>query len=504
MFKTISRIPGAVFVWMVSYLFFIACLANNFSASHDSINYLHQIVKGEGLFHQHHLLYHFVANKWLILLRSVFPGVAPHYLVESFTAFWGSGVLAICYLFFRNRFGVGKVLSLLGVLVIAFSYGTWFYSVNVEVYMPPMFFILCSLYVITKTTPQQTDIWMIGLLHAMAVLFHQVNILFCIVALFWIVSNRKAIHAGKALLAYVVTGLLLVGGAYIIIGWFVEGHDNITAFSDWLLGYTVGHGYWRPFGAESLVQVLTGFSRAFIGAHFVFQLPSVKDSLQSSFHSHSLTDEVFLSQQIGAGMAWVLAALTVVFVLMMLTLVVRSIEILSALPRRRTLVFPLVICLAVYAVFFTFWMPEILEFWILQMVIVWLLVIGTLPSMRLPFRFRRTTWLGILAVVLFAINYTGSMKWLQRAENDWYYVEVKKISGAGAGDLVIIEDNWILKDYVRYFTSAEVIATDEPSFDREEASRRVRKFRAADGKVYLYGRRGGESEKPGWHLIQSY
>lgn len=504
MFKTISRIPGAVYVWMVSYLFFIACLANNFSASHDSINYLHQIVNGEHLFHQHHLLYHFVANKWLILLRSIFPNVAPHYLVESFTAIWGSGVLAICYLFFRNRFNLEKVVSLLGVLAIAFSYGTWFYSVNVEVYMPPMFFILCSLYLISKTTPQQKDIWMIALFHALAVLFHQVNILFCVVVLFWIMTNRKSMDVGKALLAYVATGILLVGGTYVLAGWFIEGHDNISAFSDWLLGYTVGHGYWRPIGADTLVHVLTGFSRAFIGAHFIFQLPAVKDRVHTSFESHSLSDEVFLSQHVGPEMAWVLIALTVVFLFMMLSLVIRSIKILSASHKRETLVFPLLICLAVYAVFFTFWMPEILEFWILQMVIVWLLLIGALPSMRLPFRFRPAVWLGLLAAVLFTINYAGSIKWLQSLENDWYYVEVKKIPSAGAGDLVVIEDNWILKDYVRYFTRAEVIATDDPSFDRAEASRRVQQFLRAQGKVYLYGSRGGQSEKKGWHLIQSY
>jgi hypothetical protein len=111
MMKRIKSIRGALMVWLISYLFFLATLANNFSASHDSINYLLGIVAGQHLFHQHHLFYNFLAHEWLVLLRPMLPGVSEHYIVESFTALWGSSTLAVCYLFFRNRFYLSRTLA---------------------------------------------------------------------------------------------------------------------------------------------------------------------------------------------------------------------------------------------------------------------------------------------------------------------------------------------------------------------------------------------------------
>ena len=102
MIKHIRNMRGAVVVWLVTYIFFLLTLANNFSASHDSINYLLHITRGEHLFHQHHLLYHFLAHKWLQVFSAIFPNVAGHLIIEAFTAFWGSANLALCYLFFET------------------------------------------------------------------------------------------------------------------------------------------------------------------------------------------------------------------------------------------------------------------------------------------------------------------------------------------------------------------------------------------------------------------
>ena len=124
MIKPINGMRGAVMVWLMSYVFFLLTLANNFSASHDSINYLNGIVKGEHLFHPHHLLYHYYAHLWLLLFSKIFTGVPQHYIIESFTAVWGSGILAVCYLFFRVRFNLTHAVSPLAITLIAFSYGT--------------------------------------------------------------------------------------------------------------------------------------------------------------------------------------------------------------------------------------------------------------------------------------------------------------------------------------------------------------------------------------------
>ncbi len=67
----------------------------------------------------------------------------------------------------------------------------------------------------------------------------------------------------------------------------------------------------------------------------------------------------------------------------------------------------------------------------------------------------------IIAVSIFTINYIGSMRWLQNINNDWYYVETQAKTIASKNDLVIVEDAWILKYYLRYYTQVYAFSSDE-------------------------------------------
>jgi hypothetical protein len=201
-------------------------------------------------------------------------------------------------------------------------------------------------------------------------------------------------------------------------------------------------------------------------------------------------------------MAWALTALAVLFATVLVTMAVRFAGQYKKMVIHYHVIKPLIACILVYSVFFCFWMPEILEFWILQMILTWLLLLGMLPAYRFPFRINLRWGLVFLAISLCAINYFGSMRWLQKASYDWYYTKVKELAPAiGGNDVVIVENEWILKDYVRYFTRAKVIATDEPGFSKIDATRAVREARAKNAKVYLFDGNSGSSK---WMLIQSY
>lgn len=486
---------GALIVWVLSYIFFLFRLSDNLSASHDSIHYLNHIVQGEHLFHQHHLLYHFSANGWLNVLRPLFPGVAPHYIVESFTALWGSAILSVCYLILRNRFFLLPSLAAAGILPVAFSYGLWFYSINVEVYTPSIFFILCSLYVLTRNSKRPADIWLISVLHCFAILFHQVNILFSIVVLYAIYRNGR----GTDLARYVLTGIVLVGGMYFIIGWVIAGQNSLPEFGRWIMGYTIGHDYWQPVGAATPFKVAAGFSRAFIGGHFIFQLPATQHYLQNAFAAHSLKDEIFLSRHITPALAWVLSIVSAVLAALIVGLIYRFIRRFNMMNAHFQVIRPLLLCLVVYFLFFVCWMPEIPDFWILQMVIVWLLLFGMLSVIHFPFRIRPGVGLLVIAAALFFVNYLGSIRWIGDHSNDWYYQEMKKLPAVSSRDLIIVREEWILKDYMRYFTPAEVLSDDEPGFSRDAVNRRIDHIKKANGKAYLYDPQVRE-----WKIIQSY
>ncbi len=482
--RSISKIPGALVVWIISYLIFLSSLVNNLSASHDSIHYLLDILNGRETFHQHHLLYNFLAGRW----RLIFSSIPPHYAIESFTAVWGSSALSMVYLMFRNRFHLYPLAAAAGTAIIGFSYGVWFYSVNIEVYMPPLFFILSALYFLTKEKLSNNDIIKIALLHSMAILFHEVNILFSVVVVYGIVANRKHLDFSRAVLQYCVIGIVVAGGAYFITGWFFEGHNSFPEWIHWVQGYTVGHGYWQPLSLKTPLHVATGFSHAFFGGHFIFKVPAIQHALQQSLNGHGLADEMFIAANISAPMAWVLCILTVIVVTAMVVLVLRFFRNYTVIDKSfGNVVRPVLLTIVVYSVFFCFWMPEILEFWILQMVLVWLLLIGTIPLMSFPFRIHLSRGLIIIAVLVFCINYFGSLRWMQDIRNDWYYNEVSKIKDqVSANDLVIIDNEWILKDFVRYYTNAQVLATDEPAFTNEQQEKLKRQTLSRNGKVFIY------------------
>lgn len=497
-------------VWLAAYVFFLASLANNLSASHDSINYLRHIAGGKHLFHQHHLLYHFFAHYWLNAFSSILPTVSEHYIVQAFTALWGSSILAVCYLFFVNRFHLTKALALAGTCVIAFSYGTWFYSVNVEVYSPANFFILCALYKMGAQQVIRKDLLVVALLHAGAMLFHQINVLFTVVCVLWIWRRFRPGMFGPLVTYFAVAGLI-TGLTYFFVGWFIEMKNDPVAFADWILGYTVGHSYWQMPGWQTPLKAAAGLARSFIGGQFLFQLQPVTAILESGFSGHALEDEKFLTRNLPASYAWMILALSALFGLAVLTIALKFVAAISKMATQEKIILPLFATLIVYSAFFCFWMPEILDFWILQMVLIWLLLIGMLPLTRFPFRIHNFHGTLILAIMLFVINYFGSIRWLRSFTNDWYYQEIHKIEAREA-DLIIIRDKWMLKDYARYFTTAHVIAADEPHYSPQKEASWMRQVLSAGGRVFVHdlsetavasgaGPASGAGE---WKVIQSY
>ncbi len=102
---------------------------------------------------------------------------------------------------------------------------------------------------------------------------------------------------------YAAIGIVLVGGAYFIVGWMVEGQNSFAKWMLWLQGYAAGDDYWVAPSLKMPLYVATGLSHAFIGGHFVFKLPVVNSFLAKAAGEHSLADELYLVRDMGEGMA---------------------------------------------------------------------------------------------------------------------------------------------------------------------------------------------------------
>ena len=504
--RRFSKITEPLLVFVAYYLFFLGNLAANFSGPHDSIAYLNSIISGEPLFHQHHLLYHITTHYWLQIMHAILPGVADFYLVEAFTALWGSAMLAIVYLIFKNRFNLSPLLSFVSTTVIAFSYGVWFYSVNVEVYAMPLLFIIWCLYIITKPAFSRNDFILIIFLHCLAILFHQINILFTLVVLWKAWQMRHSINLRRSILLYSLMGFVIIGGMYFLVGWVIEGNNNLADWSQWIRGYSTEKKYWQPLSFTTPFHVAVGLSHAFIGGHYMFQLPFVERYINNSLPYHALHDEIFLSRNISANTAEILTAFTVIVVVIMILLSIRFIRKYQTATRSFPFALPpLLICLLVYSLFFSFWMPEILEFWILQSVLIWIILLGTVNVIRLPFDFQPVPAVLVLSFLIFCVNYFGSIRWMKHIEYDLYYHKVKPLLGkTSPKDVIVVQDAWILMDFIEYYTNTKNIRpvpwTDSLRIATDEA---IRQSLSNKGKVYIYPQMNSMFRAPDTRYIDS-
>jgi hypothetical protein len=125
---------------------YVATRAVNHTEAEDALNYLTTISQSpfRDQFHPNHLLYNAVGFALFRGLQALgYPGSAelPVQLLNIV-----AGVAALLLTFrLSQRLRVGRRYGLLLTLGVAFSYGFWWYSVEVESYVIPIVFILLSL-----------------------------------------------------------------------------------------------------------------------------------------------------------------------------------------------------------------------------------------------------------------------------------------------------------------------------------------------------------------------
>ena len=163
-------------------LLYLLTQCDALSPAHDSMWYLRMIEDGR-YFHPHHLLYNAAAALWAHAWQSVIPSLQTLTLTAWLNGVFGALSVGIVALLLHRRAGIGRAFSSAAALLPAFSFGVWFYSVTIEVYIPALFFILAALYVLTIDRLTATRIVAAAALHGVAMLFHQLHILFILPAI---------------------------------------------------------------------------------------------------------------------------------------------------------------------------------------------------------------------------------------------------------------------------------------------------------------------------------
>jgi hypothetical protein len=206
------------------------------------------------------------------------------------------------------------------------------------------------------------------------------------------------------------------------------------------------------------------------------------------FYYHSLDDEIYLVRNLSHTLALTLLVFTLVAGMIMLVLLIRIILHWKTLySGYQYFIWPLLSFLVIYSVFFCFWIPENLEFWIPQTAILWVLLIGLNSKLHTPgFRLNYKFYLLLLSLIL-TVNYVGSIYWMKDINNDIAYVKTKKVDEtATARDIIILQDPWIIGDFLEYYTKAPVIKVPTEERKIDDLNQVVNRTLSDGGKVYLF------------------
>ncbi len=456
------RSRSLLFLFCAALAMYLASISRNLSLAHDSITYINDLDAGVNLFHPHHLLYHVAAFGWLRLWRQFGVSAPSEVIVAALNSVFGALTLCILYLFARHRLRLDRGAASLAVGLPAVSFGFWFYSAVVEVYLPALFFMAWTAYLLAGDDFDSRLLARVGLLHAVGTLFHQLNILFVPVVAVLLVFRGRG-QRWRLALSYARVYIPVVGIPYVLVPVLFLGIRSAPAYLYWVTFYA--HlGYWSPPGPATLAKACVGAGRAVLGSHFLLALDPVRARILGAFGHNFLADEQYLVRDLprwlARGLFWTWLA----------TLVAGAAGAVVAARRWRATwrghaqaVAPLLLWLAVYSLFFVFWVPFNPEFWIPQSVCGWLLLAGLwwAPAGDARAPKARLVLPGVLLALVAVVNLLGSMVWVRGTEHDYYYNRARDLARlTRPGDLVILGRTWVWGPYVTRLAPVRPLALD--------------------------------------------
>lgn len=437
---------------------YLLTLTANHAEAEDALGYAAGIEDGDirDVLHPHHLLWG--ALGWFTHNLALAAGHDGGSLgvLQVQNALTGAVGVGLLWWWLRSiRWGRVECATACGLL--AFSYGYWFYSGEAEVYALSAVFLIGCLIAAQRaaTTPGTRSFAVLGLANGLAVLAHDTNVLFAVVAVAALLLSRGSAPAPELIrrgAAYVLTAAALVTPAYTAAA--LANHRETPAQAvDWI-GEFATSGEWGKVESSSVPKGAVGAGRAFVGGHFAFALDPVADRFES-VESRNPREELFLMRDYPTALAGALLALTALLVILVVARVAQLWRAWGDLPPRTRAIVVLCLCWAgTYALFFTWWEPVNVEFW----VATWVPLAILLAAPRRGGDDRRhVVQAAALVGVLAAVNLAGSMLPAQSEDDDYWHVRSDWYAAeARAGDLVVT-NNYVQRNYVAYRSPAAVI-----------------------------------------------
>lgn len=400
----------------------------------DSLWYALNASTGDDVFHPHHLLYiPFVYVVHTYFITQLCSNCDSILSAQLFNIGWAIVIVTSTFVLVK-LLTKSYVLGLASSLALLVSSGLWFFSTQVEVYVPAMgCMALVVLILVWRRNSDLTWNWQltISILFALSVFFHQTNVLFAIPLGYALITRRSEKDYRPAVIIIGSAGVMVLAG-YILAFLTIDQNKNLATFLEFNLDYAYHPATdWGTF------------------AHFspggVFQL--IRSQLEDFVALEGALKRV----------AVFAFALT-----MALLLIWNLHQAFRGDNQRKTRQF-LLIWLAVYFIFFLWWLPREREFFIvtlLPMVLLGILMLKDLTGLIESSRRRQVVTAApfALVVVIAAINAQSAIIPSFESKGDGY-TEASRLAPVAPEECTVLT-LWEVEQNLRYYFDRSAIDGD--------------------------------------------
>ena len=429
------------------------------------VSAIHSNAFSPTVFRPHNLLYLpsvIALRHGLLAIGATGRIVDPFVVGQLVAAFWGAVAAGLFWLLV-SRILPGAKATLMALL-FATTNAQWSMSTEVEVYTTSLVCVMAVYLVLARRRPRFSAA---GIAWGLAVLGHITNVLLAVpLAILCVRYGNNRAARMRSCVRLLLPTVVIGAGTYAVVGFLVIGTPTIGKWIRWIGNSALVEPGYGVASSKQILLAVQGASEGLVAGHCWNGLLPVACLIVLS---------LLLIRKAGAG--------------------------------TRIMASFLVSHFLTYAVFFTWWEPLNIEFWVVPLLPACLLIALGWRSARRPWTRRTFGLLAVLALVTQWHYNFGCAKRRMDPAGDYWLSKTRQIAEvARTNDLVLTfsEPIWYAMGAVTGVRNVTSVLALEQQYGHEEACRKLQKraaiVRQQGGRIYATGEALDPNPADFWRL----
>jgi hypothetical protein len=229
----------ALALFLVIVTFLLLFTTKSAQQIRDSLFYAYSAKTGLELFHPHHLIYTPTIRLSSQLISTLYNLYDVIFAGQLHNILWAT-IAILSFFLILNHVTGSALLGLLGAIFFLATRGFWVLSTQITMYVPVTgcLALLAAILIIHRNNPLTFGkVVLIAVFFALAILYHQTNVLFSIPLGYYLIATQGKRH-WKVVLAIITSAGLIVLSAYGLAFLAIKGSWSLDEFIRFCLYYT--------------------------------------------------------------------------------------------------------------------------------------------------------------------------------------------------------------------------------------------------------------------------